>query len=139
MFQLSASLKHIDLALDLPADLRVRADESALRTIIRNLVSNAIKFTPENGQVQISAQTVAGQVFIQVKDTGVGMDAQLVDRLFHLDTRSQKGTSGERGTGLGLILVKELATLNEGTIAVESKPMEGSVFKVGLPGISSAA
>lgn len=133
MFALSASMKQIDLAVELPPDLRVRADENALRTILRNLLSNAIKFTPAGGRVSVTAYSRPGQVLIQVQDTGLGMDAQLVDRLFHLGGRSQQGTAGERGTGLGLILVKELTSLNQGSLQVESVLREGSVFRVGLP------
>ena len=133
MFQHNADAKNITLDLQIKNDIKVYADESALNTILRNLVSNAIKFTPEDGTISLSTETRDDKVFINVNDTGTGISAEKLSKLFSLEKTSEKGTAGERGTGLGLTLVKELAELNKGSINVSSVLAKGSSFKVGLP------
>ena len=133
MFKENAALKNIDLTVDIASDLNVHADESAMNTILRNLVSNAIKFTPQGGKVALSTATKGDKVFININDTGTGIAAEKLPKLFSLEKQSEDGTAGERGTGLGLTLVKELAELNKGTIRVLSEVGKGSEFIVGLP------
>lgn len=133
MFRNNAELKNISLRLDVEDGLKVHADEAALQTILRNLVSNAIKFTPEGGQVSIGTESKGNKVFITVNDTGTGISAEKMKQLFTLEKTSEPGTAGEKGTGLGLTLVKELAELNKGSLAVSSEPLRGSEFRVGLP------
>ncbi len=102
--------------------------------MIRNLISNAIKFTPESGSVTLSAQVARQQVKVSITDTGVGMSPEVVSKLFRIDTKhSTKGTADEKGTGLGLILCKEFIEKNGGRIGVESEPGKGSVFFFTLP------
>lgn len=112
----------------------VWADENALNTIMRNLISNAIKFTYQGGYVEIGYQVQGQDIEIQIKDNGTGMSKEKIRQLFKIDTRqSVKGTASESGTGLGLILCKELVEKNKGKLAVRSKVKEGSIFYVTLP------
>jgi len=110
------------------------ADRNMTDTVIRNLVSNAIKFTPENGQVIITAERNSEWVDVKVSDTGVGMNAKKMNGLFKLETnQSTPGTRGEAGTGLGLLLCKEFVERQGGMIRVESAPGKGSSFHFTLP------
>ncbi len=133
MFSMSAETKRITISNHIPEDLRIQADENALNTILRNLISNAVKFTAPGGNVHVLAETQNGQVLLRVRDNGIGMSSDKIQELFTLQPKSNKGTAGERGTGLGLILVKELAERHHGHLSVESKEAEGSVFTVVLP------
>ncbi|MFK7932061.1 MAG: ATP-binding protein [Saprospiraceae bacterium] len=132
MFQHNADTKGITLDLQVDNNLSVYADESALNTILRNLISNAIKFTPQGGKVSLSTITQDNQVFIQINDTGTGIAVDQLAKLFSLEKNTEKGTDGEKGTGLGLTLVKELVELNNGSISIDSLMGKGSSFKVGL-------
>ena len=101
---------------------------------MRNLVNNAIKFTPAKGSVTIDAARNGDWAEIEVSDTGVGISADRVARLFRLDEKtSTVGTFGETGTGLGLHLCKELVERQGGRIPVESTEGEGSIFRLSLP------
>jgi signal transduction histidine kinase len=120
---------------------QVFADENAVFTIMRNLVSNAIKFTPREGKIRINAETEkneegneTGFTKISVIDTGVGMPKEVSQKLFKLDNKySTKGTEGEKGTGLGLIICKEFVEQNGGEMGVESTEGEGTTFWFTLP------
>jgi signal transduction histidine kinase len=115
-------------------DLRVRADKNQLGLIVRNLVSNAIKFSNEGGVVIIRAIKKKDQVEISVTDKGVGIDVADTEKLFRAGVNfSKPGTKNEKGIGLGLLLVKEFVELNNGTIHVTSKLGEGSTFTFSLP------
>jgi len=133
MFQTNAQVKNIQLESQIPETLEAYADASTLHAILRNLLSNAIKFTPPGGTVSISTEVNEDKVFIKVNDTGTGISAEKLEKLFLIDKSSEKGTAGERGTGLGLMLVKEFVELNKGNVQVESKLNEGSRFIVSLP------
>jgi len=115
----------------------VYADVNMLTTIIRNLVSNAIKFTPSGGEIVISARQFEKEpnfVYISVKDSGVGISEENQSKLFKIDKSfTTLGTHQERGTGLGLILVKEFVEKHGGKIWVESELGKGSVFSFTLP------
>jgi len=106
-----------------------------LQTVFRNLVSNAIKFTPRGGFVYIGAQRTEGNfIEIVIEDTGIGMDSKLMDNIFRLDVQvNRKGTEGEPSTGLGLLLCKELIEKHEGKIRVESETGKGSKFIFRIP------
>ena len=110
------------------------ADSNMVFTILRNLVSNAIKFTKEGDEVMILSKDDDSQIEICIKDTGVGMHADDLDKLFRIDVHhSEIGTEKEKGTGLGLVLCKELVEKNGGKIWVKSKLNEGSEFFLTLP------
>jgi len=111
------------------------ADPNMVDAIIRNLVNNAIKFTPNGGTITIGYQTTPNHFArIDVTDTGIGMDPHTVNKIFSLsDNVTTQGTNGERGTGLGLLLCKELVERNGGHISVESDLGKGSTFSFTLP------
>lgn len=134
IFNIQISKKNISVRSNIPDNLNVFADKNLLSTILRNLISNAIKFTPPGGHITISAQKSDGSVDISVSDTGIGMTRDQIDNLFHLDTNLIKtGTSEEKGTGLGLILCKEFVDVHKGTLRIESEPDNGSIFTFSLP------
>lgn len=126
--------KSIAIHLDLAANVPVFADRQMLSTIIRNLISNAIKFTPEEGNITIKAFRTDNQTIISITDSGIGISSERINKLFRIDSNnSTLGTAEEEGTGLGLILCKEFVDKHGGTIQVESQPGAGSTFTVGLP------
>jgi signal transduction histidine kinase len=106
-----------------------------IETVLRNLVSNAIKFTRENGSILIEVSDIDnGMVEFSVQDSGIGMDKDKLSKLFRIDTyHSTPGTNNEKGTGLGLILCKELVQMNGGAISAESEPDKGTKFSFWLP------
>ncbi|MFY0599666.1 MAG: tetratricopeptide repeat-containing sensor histidine kinase [Cyclobacteriaceae bacterium] len=110
------------------------ADKNTTMTILRNLLSNALKFTQEGGRIVLSGRTISGQTVIEVADNGVGISKEKLDKLFSsFETKSTYGTSGERGLGLGLQLIQEFAGLNNGAIQVRSEVGEGTIFTLNLP------
>jgi len=131
----SAKSKGIEIAYVIPDDLVVFADSNILQTVIRNLVSNAVKFTPKGGKISVSAKATGDKgVQISIKDTGIGMSPKMVDNLFRLDVQTnRKGTDGEPSTGLGLMLCKEFVEKHGGKIWVESEEGKGSVFYFIIP------
>jgi CheY-like chemotaxis protein len=117
------------------------ADAAMLCTVLRNLVNNALKFTPEGGVVRARLQPEAGRCTLSIIDTGVGMSEATVRDLFRLDAKheSTPGTRNESGTGLGLVLCKEFVELMGGTIGVQSAPGQGSTFWFSLPAAGTEA
>lgn len=132
----AAGNKRITVSHDIPAGLMVYVDGNMLGSILRNLVSNAIKFTHEGGKVFISAKPVKEKrVELSVKDTGIGMKKEMISNLFRLDVNtSRKGTAGESSTGLGLILCKDFVEKHGGQLQVESEVGKGSTFRFTIPG-----
>ena len=129
-----AQNKLIILSNEVDPAIRVYADCNMLNSILRNLVSNAIKFTRPNGVIIIRAQQRNGEVIVKVIDNGIGMSEDTIGRLFRLDTyHTTPGTANEKGNGLGLILAKEFVEKNEGTIGVESEEGKGTTFYFTLP------
>jgi len=119
--------------------INVCADKNMLSTILRNLISNAIKFTPEKGIIEISAQkTTNNLVQITVKDSGIGLSKKQMSTLFLVGKNySTNGTDGEKGSGLGLLLCKEFIEKHKGTIQVKSSPGNGCEFIFCLPVVST--
>ena len=130
-----AQKKAIEIAVDIPGGLEVLADSNMLQTVVRNLVSNAVKFTPQGGKVIISAWNGEDDMaVISVSDSGIGMGKEILDNLFLIDARSSRpGTEGEPSTGLGLVLCKEFVEKHGGRIWVESQENDGSVFYFTIP------
>jgi len=131
----TANKKGIELRINIPDYNVVFADIHMLETIVRNLISNAIKFSFKGGVIEISAvKTGDDMMRIVVKDSGIGMNAEMVSKMFKLtENINRKGTEGEPSTGLGLILCKEFVEKHGGTIWVESIEGEGSSFIFTLP------
>jgi signal transduction histidine kinase len=106
------------------------ADVDQFDLIIRNLLSNAIKFTPKGGSIFLDAKEENGQIKISIKDSGVGMNQNTVDKIFANEIISLKGTNGEKGSGLGLSLTKEFIENNNGTFNICSKPDKGTEITI---------
>ncbi|GAA5031589.1 hypothetical protein GCM10011506_20390 [Marivirga lumbricoides] len=133
-FKDMAAAKDIQLKVDIPRELHVHADKETLSTIFRNLISNSIKFTYSGGSVNLSATSSKEMVEINVVDNGTGIEEEKLNKLFVLDdSKITSGTNEEKGTGLGLILVKDFVLMNHGTIEIESNINQGSVFSIKIP------
>ncbi len=142
LLKLSADNKNINLVNKIENNTFINADVYLINTVIRNLISNAIKFTPEGGMIEIGAIKIPseglepseGSIHIYVKDSGVGMDKEMINKLFRIDVNvTSEGTNKEKGTGLGLILCKEFIEKHNGSIWVESELGVGSTFWISLP------
>ncbi len=132
--QNQAEQKHIKLQADIDQGIKVYADKNMINTVLRNLISNAIKFTPHKGKITINAKEDNQKAIVSITDTGVGMNAEQMDKLFLIDKKiSTEGTDNEKGTGLGLILCKEFLEKNSGEIWVKSQLNKGSIFSISLP------
>jgi signal transduction histidine kinase len=130
----TARAKHLDLAQEAPPGLLAWADANHVRLILRNLIGNAIKFTAPGGQITVTATDQGGWAALSVADTGTGMSPEQLAKLFRPGTHfSTYGTALEKGTGLGLLLCKEMAETNGGGITVQSAVGQGSTFTVRLP------
>jgi signal transduction histidine kinase len=126
--------KGLKLLNETQPEQMVWADEKMLGTIVRNLLTNAVKFSNANGEIRIMTDQKGGHVLLKVKDNGIGMSEDDIRKLFRIDVNtSEIGQSKEKGTGLGLILCKELAEINQGQIFAEGKPGEGMMITVVLP------
>jgi len=129
-----AKSKSVDICNQLDADCRVFADETELRSILRNLLNNAIKFSFPQGEVTVSARPRGRRLYIQVSDQGPGISPEKQKVLLHRGlVRSTSGTSGEKGSGLGLMLVKEFVHRNGGKLNIRSAPGKGSRFIFSVP------
>jgi len=130
----AALKKNILIEVFTKEEIIVKADLNMFASILRNLVANAIKFTHIDGEIQIRTFLKGRFCVIQVKDTGVGIPKTDIDNIFRIDSNvSTKGTEGEKGTGLGLVLCKEFVEKHGAQIRVESELEEGSVFVFTLP------
>ena len=126
--------KEIDLSVVLEADACIYADEEMIKTVLRNLVTNALKFSFPGGRVQIVVQRILDDVLFTVSDNGIGITQEDLAKLFKIECKlSSSGTAEEKGTGLGLILCKEFIDKHSGKIWAESQIGTGSNFKFSLP------
>lgn len=134
MFSNMADSKRIALTSSIEGSINLWVDKNTTHTILRNLLNNSIKFTPDNGRITVEAIMRDELAVISISDTGVGMPKTKIDRLFKLSTHtSTYGTSGEKGLGLGLQLVKEFIEMNNGLIEVDSTVDSGTTFTISLP------
>lgn len=135
LLQSRAKEKGVALSHETPPSLSATLDRSMMGTVLRNLLNNALKFTAPGGRVLVSASQKGESVEIIVRDTGTGMSQEQLENLFRIDAKpvSTQGTSGEKGSGLGLILCKEFVEKNGGMIRAESVAGEGSSFFISLP------
>ncbi|MBX3042388.1 MAG: HAMP domain-containing histidine kinase [Candidatus Kapabacteria bacterium] len=130
----AAVSKSINLSGEIESDIDVYADPNMLNTILRNLITNAIKFTKENGNVIVRTKQIGDYCRISIIDDGVGISKELISGLFKLEgSVSTVGTNQESGTGLGLIICKEFVEKHSGEIWVDSKLGEGSAFHFTIP------
>ncbi len=129
-----ADQKNITLINKVTEEIPLVADEKMISTIIRNLLSNALKFTPKKGEISITVVPKGDQIEISVTDTGVGIAKKVIEKLFKIKSEiSTRGTENEKGTGLGLLLCKEFVEKHGGKIAVESELEKGSRFFFSIP------
>lgn len=129
-----ANSKMIAIINYIPDHLIVMADKNMIRTILRNLISNALKFTSKNGKIEIKAVERENKVEISIEDTGIGIKPEDIDKIFKIGSNfSKRGTENEKGTGLGLLLCKEFVEEHGGEIWVESEEGKGSSFKFSIP------
>ena len=132
----TANQKDIKLLIEMSLDIAVKADKDMLSTVLRNLISNAIKFTLRGGNIDVTAEKTDNWVKITISDNGVGIPENSIHKLFSLGGKfSTKGTNNEEGTGLGLILCKEFVEKHGGKIWVESELGKGSKFIFTVPGV----
>jgi len=136
LVQSQANHKEIKVIVEVSDNIVLESDQDMLETIVRNLLSNAIKFTSLSGVVTIKATQFDDEVEVEISDTGIGISDEIKEKLFRIDSKlqSQKGTAGEAGSGLGLILCKEFIDKLHGTISVESQVLEGTTFRFRIPG-----
>lgn len=133
-YQAAAQLKEINVHIKVAHDFIAYADSFCIKTVIANLFNNAIKYTPKNGTITISASKHSTNSRIVVNDTGIGIPEDVIPRLFKIEPDiSTPGTQNEKGTGLGLALCHDLITKNDGSINIESKVGKGSSVIVLLP------
>jgi signal transduction histidine kinase len=124
----------LTLILDITTDIIAYYDDFMIKTVARNLITNAVKFTPFGGFIRITGRQVNQNIEISIEDNGVGIKPDDLTKLFRIDqNHSTIGTSNETGTGLGLILCKEFVEKNGGKIWVESTYGSGSTFHFTLP------
>lgn len=134
LHRISAEKKGITLDSEGDSNILVHGDRDMVNTIIRNLVTNAIKFTPRDKKVRIRTEVNDHTVRISVVDEGIGIGKDNLRRLFRIDEKyKSSGTEGEKGTGLGLIICREFVEMNQGEISVESQEGSGSTFSFTLP------
>ena len=134
VFEIHADKKGISLESEIQEDIILYADRNLLSAILRNLVNNAVKFTPNGGEVRIYSKQTESEITISVEDNGIGMSEEQLDNLFRLDNNvTMPGTSEEKGTGLGLILCKEFVDMHNGTLTATSQPNVGTTFSFTLP------
>jgi len=130
----TAHTKNISTISEIDRSTLVYADQNMVHTIIRNLISNAIKYTNNGGYVKLKSKSFPEYIKIFIQDNGVGIDQDNIHKLFRIDeSYTTSGTQKEKGTGLGLILCKEFVEKNGGKITVESTPGKGSTFSFTLP------
>jgi ligand-binding sensor domain-containing protein/signal transduction histidine kinase len=127
--------KNISVITEFKTTRQVFADKNMIEMVVRNLITNAIKFTPSNGFINIVISETGNMIQLEIHDNGVGISPEHQEKLFTLDSNiTQKGTNGEKGTGLGLIICKEFVEKNNGKIWIISKPDSGSSFFITIPG-----
>jgi signal transduction histidine kinase len=131
--QLQASSKNIAIHCAIPKKSTAYADRDMVKLVLRNLVSNAIKFTPADGKITLQLKPEGSFCRVFVKDNGIGMDEETIERISQNNYYSTNGTASESGTGLGLMLCKDFLSRNHGSLAIESKPGKGSTFSFLLP------
>ena len=137
LYDLVAEEKQIVVKTDVPETIHCFADRGRLQQVLVNLLDNALKYTPKGGSVEITASANAGETSISVRDTGVGIPANEIPRIWERLYRGDKSRT-ERGLGLGLSLVQAIVQAHGGKVAVESEVGKGSTFRVHLPGGSAA-
>jgi signal transduction histidine kinase len=130
----SAIQKSISIIKKSPEKVKVYADKDMIGSVLRNLISNSIKFSEPGGRIHVSVIQKFNEIIVEVLDFGTGIEKELRNKLFSIEENvSTPGTQNEKGTGLGLILVREFITIHGGRVSVESEVGQGSKFIFTLP------
>jgi len=133
LLRLQADAKHISVTYKEDVSIAAFADKDMINLVLRNLLSNAIKYTPEKGCIEVGARRDTAGTAIFVKDTGMGIPPDALEKIQQSNFYTTKGTAGEAGTGLGLMLCKEFVARNGGALSIDSIPRKGSTFTFTLP------
>lgn len=134
MFRTQALQKEIDLSLDGEEEgLIVIGDLNMLRTVLRNFTNNALKFTEKGGEIKLGAYGEEDEVMINIVDNGRGMSKEMINRIKRSESQSKNGTENERGTGLGLLISKDLIEQTEAKWTIESSIGEGTSMILKMP------
>lgn len=134
LFEQSAIQKNIELRIGKSEIASIYADPNMIDTIVRNLISNALKFTPKGGKIEISLKVKGERVLLKIQDNGIGMDENTLKNLFSIETNSSRdGTEQEQGSGLGLVLCKDMIDKNNGNLLIESEDGKGTTVSVEFP------
>ncbi len=130
----TSNLKNIDLIFSNSQKTEFVGDEEMLNSVFRNILSNSIKFTPVNGKITLVLSKIDSNITVSITDTGIGMDKETISNLFKVEhTKSRKGTQGEKGTGIGLLLASEFVSKHHGSIDIISEVGKGTSFIINLP------
>lgn len=134
VFKLSIQNKNLQLDITIDEDVHVFVDENMLNTAIRNIISNSVKFTPEKGKITLSNSSDKDYCELIISDSGIGIEKEQLDNLFEIDSlKSTPGLKGEKGSGLGLVLTKDLVEANGGTLSISSEINKGTTFRIKFP------
>lgn len=130
----AAKQKSIEISIETQGNPEIYADKSLLSTVLRNLISNSVKFTNPGGRILVHASGEKDKMVLTVSDNGIGMSRESIENLFNIESnRSTPGTRNETGTGLGMIICREFVLRHGGNIDVESEPGKGSIFRITIP------
>lgn len=134
MYKIQANTKNIDLTIDIPKhNIFCQINQHYFVRLLDNLVENAIKFTNRNGQINIILDKINDKAILEVTDFGVGIPTELLNTIFNKNTiYKREGTEGEKSTGIGLSIVKDIIDLHSGKISVKSRGKNGTSFIVEL-------
>jgi signal transduction histidine kinase len=132
-YEFQADHKGITLNNEVSPDLKVKADFNLLKLILRNLVSNSIKFSREGDHITVRTREESGKIVFEVADTGIGIPEDKQEKLFSVESGSRSGTQNEQGSGLGLRLCKEFVEKQHGEIHLESQEGKGTTFFITFP------
>jgi signal transduction histidine kinase len=134
IYSTSISEKQLQIIKDTDCNINIFADRNMIEAALRNIISNAIKYSRNGGTIKVGCKIVGKYGEVSVEDNGVGIAKEDQDRLFKIEKQfSTEGTNYEKGTGFGLLLAKELVEKNDGSIKFTSKKDEGSTFIISLP------
>jgi len=134
LLEIKAYQKNVELISIVSKGCMIEADKTMISSILRNLLDNALKFTPSGGQIEVSAHIEENMLEVWVKDTGIGMEKEVIDKLFLAATHaSTEGTAHEKGNGLGLYICRDFVEMHGGKLWAESKKDAGTTFKFSIP------
>lgn len=133
-FQAQLQARNIEIDCMIGPDIRLSTDRNILQTVIRNVFSNSIKYSPDNSRIEVTSDQLNGNISLIIRDYGTGMEMDVVESIMNMQpVKSKPGINGESGTGLGLKLSMELVAKLAGKIEISSQPGEGSIFIIQIP------